>query len=77
VLALYIGVQSAHVLAVAFRPHHSQFGIVWLALTALAMFALSYAKTSTGNGAIAVAASSARESSTSVAASSRRSAPMR
>jgi divalent metal cation (Fe/Co/Zn/Cd) transporter len=48
VLALYIGVQSAYVLAVAFRPHHSQLGIVWLALTALAMFALAYAKAGTG-----------------------------
>lgn len=47
-LALYIGAQSAYVLAVAFRPHHSQVGIVWLALTALAMFTLAYAKSSTG-----------------------------
>jgi divalent metal cation (Fe/Co/Zn/Cd) transporter len=36
------------VLAVAFRPHHSALGIAWLALTALAMFALAYGKASTG-----------------------------
>ena len=47
-LALYIGAQSSHVLAVAFRPHHSQVGIAWLALTALAMFTLAYAKSNTG-----------------------------
>jgi divalent metal cation (Fe/Co/Zn/Cd) transporter len=47
-LALYIGAQSVYVLAVAFRPHHSALGIAWLALTALAMFALAYGKASTG-----------------------------
>jgi divalent metal cation (Fe/Co/Zn/Cd) transporter len=47
-LALYIGAQSLYVLAVGFRPHHSQLGIVWLALTALAMFALAYGKSATG-----------------------------
>jgi divalent metal cation (Fe/Co/Zn/Cd) transporter len=47
-LALYLGLQSTYVLAVAFRPHHSQLGIAWLALTALAMFALAYAKSGTG-----------------------------
>jgi divalent metal cation (Fe/Co/Zn/Cd) transporter len=47
-LASYIGAQSAYVLAVGFRPHHSQLGIVWLALTALAMFALAHGKSSTG-----------------------------
>ena len=47
-LALYIGAQSAFVLAVGFRPHQSQVGIGWLALTALAMFALAYGKARTG-----------------------------
>jgi divalent metal cation (Fe/Co/Zn/Cd) transporter len=48
VLALYIATQSTYVLVAGFRPHHSQLGIAWLALTALAMFALAYAKSSTG-----------------------------
>jgi divalent metal cation (Fe/Co/Zn/Cd) transporter len=47
-LALYIGAQSVYVLALAFRPHHSQLGIAWLAPTALAMFALAHGKASTG-----------------------------
>ena len=47
-LALYIGAQSLYVLAAGFRPHHSQLGIVWLALTAAAMFALAYGKSATG-----------------------------
>lgn len=47
-LALYIAAQSSYVLAVGFRPHQSQLGIVWLALTALAMFALAYGKSNTG-----------------------------
>jgi divalent metal cation (Fe/Co/Zn/Cd) transporter len=48
VLALYIAAQSSYVLAVGFRPHHSQVGIAWLALTAAAMFALAYGKSTTG-----------------------------
>jgi divalent metal cation (Fe/Co/Zn/Cd) transporter len=47
-LALYIGAQSAFVLAVGFRPHPAPLGIAWLALTALAMFALAYGKARTG-----------------------------
>ncbi len=47
-LALYIAAQSLYVLAVGFRPHHSQLGIVWLALTAVAMFTLAYGKSATG-----------------------------
>ena len=47
-LALYIGAQSTYVLAAGFRPHHSQLGIAWLELTALAMFALAYGKSRTG-----------------------------
>jgi divalent metal cation (Fe/Co/Zn/Cd) transporter len=46
-LALYIGAQSLYVLAAGFRPHHSLVGISWLALTALAMFALAHGKSST------------------------------
>jgi divalent metal cation (Fe/Co/Zn/Cd) transporter len=47
-LAFYIGAQSLYVLAVGFRPHHSQLGIIWLALTAVAMFTLAYGKANTG-----------------------------
>ncbi len=47
-LALYIGAQSLYVLAVGFKPHRSIVGISWLALTALAMFALAYGKSATG-----------------------------
>ena len=47
-LALYIAGQSLLVLVTGFRPHTSVVGITWLALTALAMFALAYGKTSTG-----------------------------
>ena len=48
VLALYIAVQSVYVLARGVRPHHSLVGIVWLSLTAGAMFALAAAKRLTG-----------------------------
>jgi divalent metal cation (Fe/Co/Zn/Cd) transporter len=47
-LALYIAAQSSYVLIVGFRPHHSLLGIVWLALTAGAMFTLAYGKSVTG-----------------------------
>ena len=47
-LALYIGAQSLYVLAAGFRPHHSLVGIAWLAVTAIAMFALAYGKSRTG-----------------------------
>lgn len=47
-LALYIGAQSLYVLAAGFKPQHSLLGIVWLALTALCMFALAYGKSTTG-----------------------------
>jgi hypothetical protein len=47
-LALYIGAQSIYVLAAGFRPHQSRLGIAWLALTALAMFALADGKSRTG-----------------------------
>jgi divalent metal cation (Fe/Co/Zn/Cd) transporter len=48
-LALYIAAQSIYLLAAGVHPHHSQLGIVWLALTALAMFALAYGKSRTGS----------------------------
>lgn len=47
-LALYIGAQSLYVLAAGFRPRHSLVGIAWLAVTAIAMFALAYGKSRTG-----------------------------
>ena len=43
-LALYLAVQSTVVLVVGFRPHHSPLGIVWTAMTAVAMFALAVGK---------------------------------
>ncbi len=48
VLAAYIAAQSSYVLATGFRPHHSITGIVWLALTVVAMFALAWGKGRTG-----------------------------
>ena len=47
-LAAYIAAQSSYVLATGFRPHHSLAGIVWLALTVAAMFALGWGKGRTG-----------------------------
>jgi divalent metal cation (Fe/Co/Zn/Cd) transporter len=47
-LATYLTVQSTIVLAAGFRPHHSVPGMVWTALTAVAMFGLAAAKGSTG-----------------------------
>ena len=47
-LALYIGAQSIYVLLARLRPHHSPIGIAWLAMTAVAMFALAYGKSTTG-----------------------------
>lgn len=48
-LAVYLAVQSTVVLAVGFRPHHSIVGIVWTAVTALAMFLLAAGKAKTGD----------------------------
>lgn len=48
-LAAYIAAQSSYVLATGFRPHHSLAGIVWLALTVVAMFALAWGKGRTGS----------------------------
>lgn len=47
-LAAYISAQSLYVLVTAAHPRHSLAGIVWLALTATAMFVLAAAKHRTG-----------------------------
>ena len=47
-LALYLLVQSTLVLAAGFRPRHSLAGIIWTAVTAVAMFALAAGKARTG-----------------------------
>lgn len=47
-LALYLTVQSSLVLAIGFHPRHSLLGIVWTAITAVAMFALATGKARTG-----------------------------
>jgi divalent metal cation (Fe/Co/Zn/Cd) transporter len=49
VLAAYIAAQSIYVLAAAARPQPSTAGIVWLVLTAAAMFALAAGKSRTGS----------------------------
>ena len=48
VLAVYLLVQSTLVLATGYRPHHSVPGIIWTAVTAMAMFALAAGKVHTG-----------------------------
>jgi divalent metal cation (Fe/Co/Zn/Cd) transporter len=47
-LAAYLAVQSAVVLAVGHRAHHSPLGIAWTAITAAVMFALAAGKSGTG-----------------------------
>jgi divalent metal cation (Fe/Co/Zn/Cd) transporter len=47
-LAIYIAVQTALTLRARTHPGHSILGIVWLALTVVAMFALAAGKRSTG-----------------------------
>lgn len=47
-LAVYLGAQSTFVLVVGFRPHHSSIGIVWTAMTAVAMFGLASGKARIG-----------------------------
>jgi divalent metal cation (Fe/Co/Zn/Cd) transporter len=47
-LAAYIAAQCAYVLVRDAHPHRSALGIVWLGLTAIAMFALAAGKRSTG-----------------------------
>jgi divalent metal cation (Fe/Co/Zn/Cd) transporter len=47
-LAAYLLVQSTVVLAIGYHPRHSVLGIAWTSVTAVAMFALAYAKARTG-----------------------------
>ena len=47
-LAVYLLVQSTVVLAAGYHPRHSVAGIVWTAVTAVAMFALAAGKARTG-----------------------------
>lgn len=47
-LAAYVAAQSMYVLVGEARPRHSLAGIVWLALTAAAMFVLAGGKRTTG-----------------------------
>ena len=48
-LAVYIAVQSVVVFTSGTRPGHSALGIIWLAVTVLAMFALAAGKRQTGH----------------------------
>jgi divalent metal cation (Fe/Co/Zn/Cd) transporter len=48
VLAGYLTVQSAFVLATGYHPRHSPLGITWTAVTAAAMFTLAAGKARTG-----------------------------
>ena len=48
ILAAYLAVQSAVVLAAGYRPGHSVLGIAWTAVTAVAMFALAAGKARAG-----------------------------
>jgi divalent metal cation (Fe/Co/Zn/Cd) transporter len=47
-LGVYLLIQSSVVLATGYHPRHSPLGMVWTALTAAAMFALSVGKAKTG-----------------------------
>ena len=47
-LAAYVAGQSTYVLVAQSHPHRSLLGIVWLGLTAVAMFALAAGKRETG-----------------------------
>jgi divalent metal cation (Fe/Co/Zn/Cd) transporter len=47
-LSLYIATQSTVVLVTGYHPKHSLLGIVWTAVTAVAMFTLAGAKARTG-----------------------------
>ena len=48
VLAAYLLIQSTGVLFAGLHPEHSTPGIVWTAITAVAMFALAFGKARTG-----------------------------
>jgi divalent metal cation (Fe/Co/Zn/Cd) transporter len=47
-LAVYLLAQSTIVLATGYHPRHSVLGIIWTAVTAMAMFALAAGKARTG-----------------------------
>ena len=47
-LAVYLMVQSTLVLATGYHPRHSRSGIIWTAVTVVAMFALAAGKARTG-----------------------------
>jgi divalent metal cation (Fe/Co/Zn/Cd) transporter len=47
-LAVYLLLQSTVVLATGYHPRHSALGIIWTAVTAVAMFALAAGKARTG-----------------------------
>lgn len=47
-LALYLLIQSTLVLVTGYHPRHSPLGIVWTAVTAVAMFAIAAGKARTG-----------------------------
>ena len=47
-LAIYLTVQAAFVLAIGYHPRHSPLGIIWTGLTAAAMLALAAGKARTG-----------------------------
>jgi len=47
-LAIYLFIQSTVVLVTGYHPRHSVPGIIWTALTAVAMFALAAGKARTG-----------------------------
>ncbi len=49
ILVVYIAVQAAVTFAGDSRPHHSTLGLVWLAATVAAMWALAYGKQRTGH----------------------------
>jgi len=48
VVAVYLLIQSTVVLAAGYYPRHSLLGIVWTAVTAVAMFTLAAGKARTG-----------------------------
>lgn len=48
-LAVYLGIQSTVVLVIGFHPHRSVLGIIWTAVTAVAMFGLAFGKAKTGS----------------------------
>ncbi|MGZ4470520.1 MAG: hypothetical protein ACXVXM_01005 [Nocardioidaceae bacterium] len=47
-LAIYLLIQSTWVLIAGYHPRHSRLGILWTAVTAVAMFALAAGKARTG-----------------------------